>query len=379
LRRNLLLAAALRHCGPDPDVLLIAGMREAGAFAMPEGVDCVSLPAYAKTSDGTYHARNLGVGMETLRGMRAAIIRAAVKKFQPDLMIVDNVPRGAQFELDPALRSLKRSGHTRIVLGLRDIIDRPAVMRQQWLRQRNFEALREFYSDIWVYGDPALYDTATEYGLGPELTALVTYTGYLDQVERLGSTAAHSARLALIGDDPRPYVLCTVGGGRDGVELSTSFAQACMPDGHRGILITGTQMPIQGRERIKRDAAGRPDLTVVDFVQEPVGLVAGATAYVSMCGYNTACEIMSVGVRALVVPRVRPRAEQLIRAERLSAQGHADMMHPDDLSPASISDWLAETPVRTGPCFSIDLNGLDRVRALAEPMLATRQLQRQAG
>jgi predicted glycosyltransferase len=59
-------------------------------------------------------------------------------------------------------------------------------MRQQWLRQRNFEALREYYDDIWVYGDPALYDTATEYGLGPELSALLTYTGYLDQSARLG-------------------------------------------------------------------------------------------------------------------------------------------------------------------------------------------------
>jgi predicted glycosyltransferase len=47
---------------PNPDILLIAGMREAGAFAMPDGVDCLSLPAYAKAADGTYHARDLASG-----------------------------------------------------------------------------------------------------------------------------------------------------------------------------------------------------------------------------------------------------------------------------------------------------------------------------
>ena len=53
LRRNMLLAQAIRDCGHDPEVLLVAGMREAGAFALPAGVDCLTLPAYAKASDGT--------------------------------------------------------------------------------------------------------------------------------------------------------------------------------------------------------------------------------------------------------------------------------------------------------------------------------------
>ena len=40
----------------------------AGAFAMPEGVDCITLPAYAKATDGTYHARDLGIGVDALCG-----------------------------------------------------------------------------------------------------------------------------------------------------------------------------------------------------------------------------------------------------------------------------------------------------------------------
>jgi predicted glycosyltransferase len=379
LRRNMLLAAALKGCEPAPDILLIAGMREAGAFAMPAGVDCLSLPAYAKAADGSYQARDLGVDVANLGDVRAAAIRATVEHFDPDLMIVDNVPRGAQFELDPTLKFLRRSGKTRVVLGLRDIIDQPAVMRQQWLRQRNFEALREFYTEIWIYGDPAVYATAAEYGLGSDLSALVTYTGYLDQAARLGTKAAPLARSSIVGDDPRPYVLCTVGGGRDGVALSDAFVQARMPEGHRGILITGTQMDAGDRHRITQSAAKRSDMTVVEFVQEPAGLSAGAAATVSMCGYNTACEVMSLGLRTLIVPRVRPRAEQLIRAERLAELGITDMLHPDDLSATALAEWLAHASPPSGSRAAVDLNGLARVRDLAGRLLVAPSAPRRAG
>ena len=372
LRRNMLLAQAIRQCGHAPEVLLIAGMREAGAFDIPDGVDCLTLPAYAKAADGSYHARDLGIGVDALCDMRAATIRAAVKNFRPDLMIVDNVPRGAQYELAPTLRALKRSGRTRVVLGLRDIIDRPSVMRQQWLRQRNFEALQDHYDDIWVYGDPDFFPTADEYGLGAELSARVTYTGYLDQRARLSPDAQGADPMQVTGGDARPFVLCQVGGGRDGVALCTAFAGAPMPAGHQGILITGTQMSAADRGRIAALAQGRSDLTVVDFIAEPVGLAARAAALVSMCGYNTACEMMSFGLPALVVPRVRPRTEQLIRAQRMQDRGIARMIHPDALSPAAIGDWLQGAVARQAAPTRVDLGGLSRVTDMAAQMLAPR-------
>src|SRR5699024_3195367 len=154
LRRNLLLAGALRQGMPAPRILMVAGMREAGAFAFPEGVDCLTLPAYEKDGAGNYSPRHLGGDLDSLVAMRAATIAAAVTVFDPDLMIVDNVPRGALNELNPLLETLHRRQRTRLVLGLRDVIDRPAVVRKQWRERRNFEAVRRYYDDVWIYGDP---------------------------------------------------------------------------------------------------------------------------------------------------------------------------------------------------------------------------------
>ncbi|WP_372615339.1 glycosyltransferase family protein [Aquicoccus sp.] len=371
LRRNMLLAGALKQCACAPDILLIAGMREAGAFAMPPGVDCVSLPAYAKSETGEYTARDLSTGLDGLRRIRAATIRAAIDAFAPDLMLVDNVPRGAQYELDPTLKALRKKGRTRIILGLRDVIDDPSTTRRQWLRQRNFEALRDFYAGVWIYGDPGLYDTARAYGI--ETASPIVFTGYLDQRDRLGATAAQVAFSELVGGDPRPYVLCSVGGGRDGAALCNAFARAPMPAGHRGILITGGQMSTAHKRRIDGIAAARDDLTVIEFVPEPIAVAAHAAAIVGMGGYNTTTEMLSLDRPALIVPRVRPRLEQLLRAERLADRGFLDMIHPDTLTPAGLGSSMAgavtkQTPKRTG----LDMAGLRRVRALADAALDDR-------
>jgi predicted glycosyltransferase len=373
LRRNLLLAGALRRCAGSPDILMIAGMREAGTFPLPAGVDCVTLPAYAKDAQGQYATRDLSIEIGELGRIRAAMIRATVAAFAPDLMVVDNVPRGAQYELDPVLKHLRKSGRTRLVLGLRDVIDDPATTRRQWLRQRNFEALRDFYSDVWIYGDAELYETASEYGITPGNAAPVTYTGYLDQRDRLGTTAAQQALAKVVGADPRPYVLCSVGGGRDGAALCEAFATTRLPAGHRGILITGSQMPTQSRQRIAGHAAARDNLTVIDFLADPIGVAAQAAAVVGMGGYNTTTEMLSLGRPALIVPRVRPRAEQLLRASLLADRGLVDMIHPDTVTPEKLAAWLDSAIVRPrGATADLDMGGLDRVRRLADAALSAR-------
>lgn len=370
LRRNLLLADALRHGDPAPRILMIAGMREAGAFEFPKGVDSLTLPAYEKRSDGAYVARDLGGDVEALVALRAATIRSAVLAFDPDLMIVDNVPRGALGELDPLLETLRWRRRTRLVLGLRDIIDRPAVVQRQWHEQRNFEAVQHYFDDVWVYGDPALYDLLQDCDLSARMGGKGRYTGYLDHRARLGSALAVRERDAILGADARPYVLCTVGGGRDGAALCEAFVEAPMPPGHRGILVTGSQMPDTLRDHLRRRARARSDLVMVDFMREPIALMAGAARIVAMGGYNTICEVLSLGRPALIVPRVMPRAEQLLRAERLVAHGLVTMLHPDALGPVALGAWFeADACAPDLRRSGLDMGGRDRVRAFAAAML----------
>lgn len=375
LRRNLLLARALKSLPCAPDVLLIAGMHEAGAFDIPDGVDLITLPAYAKQSDGSYGSRKLSIDLRHLADMRARIIHAAVKGFRPDLMIVDNVPRGAQGELEATLSWLARKTTARVVLGLRDVIDTRDKVRRQWLQQRNFEAISAYYSDIWIYGDPRFYNLIDEYQLGDLIGAKARFTGYLQRDITSVAVQAEASQRQVLGDDDRPYVLCTVGGGRDGVPVCRAFLQSQLPEGHRGILITGTQLDAESRADIGQLAKSNPAMSVVDFLPEPLGLMQSAARIIAMGGYNTVCEVLSLGRAALIVPRVTPRREQILRAEPLAARGLIDMVAPDDLTPAVLTEWMAQETTVGVASDSLDLGGLQRFKDFAAQALTPAKAQ----
>jgi predicted glycosyltransferase len=167
-----------------------------------------------------------------------------------------------------------------------------------------------------------------------------------------------------------PLALAMAGGGEDGFQLLETFARSRMPRGTTGLVVTGPLLPGAQREALDELAAGRDDLLVRAFAQDGDQLVRLADRVVCMAGYNTTCEVLASGSRALLVPRVHPRVEQLIRAERLSALGAADLLHPRDLSPAAVSAWLAmppEAPERLIP--PMDLGGLRRLPALLADVL----------
>lgn len=367
MRRNLLIAQTLVDGDLRATALLICGAVQASAFVMPAGVDCVTLPALRKEPTGQYAARRLDVSLEELIELRARTIRAAVQAFRPDLLVADNVPRGARGELEPTLQDLAARS-VPCVLGLRDVLDDPPVVAREWQRARNEEAIESYYEAVWVYGDPTLYNLAAECSFGTVVRRKLRYLGYLDQRARLQSAGGADAMTdAMIPE--RPFALCSVGGGQDGAKLAEAFALAHAPAGVQRLVVAGPDMDAPSRKRLHARARLDPDLTVIDFVREPARLVASAGCLVTMGGYNTVCEALSFGKRALVVPRVSPRCEQLIRAERLRQRGLVQLLHPGALAPEAVSSWLEENfgrPARRG----VSLGGLKRLRQLTGDLLA---------
>ncbi len=372
LRRNLALASAL-VAGPVPvNVLLISGSREATAFAVPPGVDWVTLPALAKR-DGRYGARTLDVALADVIELRTSVISAALLAFDPDVLIVDKVARGVCDELYPVLRRLRSRGRTRSVLGLRDVLDDVRSTAVDWASFRTTEAIAELYDEVWVYGDPSVFDPLVEYDLPAAVAERTTFTGYLGHHRRGPQGPATDD-----GEPPSPYALCMVGGGQDGVGLAEAFAAALLPPGIRGVVVTGPYMDDADRERLRATEASRPDLTVLDFVVDCERLIEGATAVVCMAGYNTICEVLAAGKPVLVVPRVWPRREQLLRAERLAGRDLVDMVDPADLTPDRIGAWLAAGPdAQRAPAAPVDLLGLSRIPYLVDRLLAGRPGQRE--
>lgn len=369
IRRNLLIAQTITRTLPQAAALVIGEARQTGNFTIAAGVDTLTLPALRKV-DGRCEPRYLDISLQKLVAMRSQAILGMLTAFDPDVLIVDHLPRGAMRELEPTLVQLRRRGRTRLVLGLRDVLDAPETVRREWKHAANEQAIRDYYDAVWIYGDPAVYDQNREYHFGSDVAARLRYVGYLDTVERVDPVSGGDP-LESLGLGPDRLALCMVGGGQDGEALAVAFAQAA-PKDMNSVIVTGPFMPAEAQERLRRAAASNPRLRVLDFVEEPTQLLRRADRLVTMGGYNTVCEALSFEKHTLVVPRAGLRLEQRIRAERLQDLGLLHVLPDEDLSPAAIAAWLARD---LGPAPQvrerIDLSGLVRLPHMLTDLLAT--------
>jgi len=369
VRRNILIAQVLSNSSFKPSILIVSGTTEAHKFRLPSGVDCLTLPSLYKELDGTYRSRRLRVSLKELITIRTNTIYSTISAFNPNLIIVDDTPRGAFRELDPTLERFSATAGTHCILGLRDIKDDASTVMQEWNKDDSLEAIRKYYDEIWIYGDSNVYNPVKEYNLPAEISAKTKYTGYLDQKIRLEQV--NKKLLRKKHNKPfNQFALCLVGGGQDGDKLASAFVNAEFPDDLSGVLLLGPHINYESRHKLLHQVANNPKMKVIDFHPEPTMLLQNADYVVSMFGYNSAAEILSFNKQALIVPRVIPRKEQLIRAERLVKLGLIDMLHPDELSSQKITDWLVKMQNNPTSKYNhgIDMKGLIRIPEFVESL-----------
>lgn len=374
LRRTLNIAGQLAHDLPNASQLLITGSMVAGAFSLPPHLDLIKLPALSKRSSGHYKARALPLTLAQTMAWREQMILQAVVAFEPDLVLVDKTPAGVQGELLPMLRHLRTwRPETRLVLGMRDIEDDPETTRREWEASNTRYLHEQVYDRILLYGQREVFDPVREYGMSPQAAAKLVECGYLDRVTPARSREA--VRRELDAGD-RLLVIVTVGGGGDGFELLKTYFEAlastsALAEVH-SLVVTGPLMARSKRDLL-RNAAQAEHVTLVEFTPDLVSYIAAADLVVSMAGYNTVCEALSLGVRALLAPRIRPRAEQRIRAERLAQRGYARVVLPEDLSPERLAAEVEASLAMPQPEVALDFNGLARASQAIIELLQNRR------
>ena len=344
LRRSRALASALIEDSPNTSAIILTGSPVAGRFTFPERVDHIRLPGVTKLTDGSYVSQTLGMGIDDTTSLRAGIIQTAIEQYEPDLLIVDKEPTGFRGELLPTLEWLRLRGRTRVVLGLRDVLDEPEVLAAEWDRKEALSAAEKFYDEIWVYGVRDIYDPTKGLNLSDDLRARMYWTGYLrreitDQVDVPGI----------------PYVLITPGGGGDGAAMVSLALDAYEQDPELrpdAVLVYGPFLSGEVREsfdaRVNK-LGGR--VTAVGFDSRIESLIAGAEGIICMGGYNTFCEVLSFDKRAVIVPRTVPRLEQWLRASRAEHLGLVRMLEEerDGMTPEAMITAIRTLPRQSKP------------------------------
>ena len=370
LRRCRAIAHHLVEQFPHLSVLILSGSPIIGSFDFKSRVDFVRVPGVIKLRNGEYTSLQLHIDIEQTLDIRSSIIRHTADIFDPHLFLVDKEPLGLRGEVLDTLHLLKERG-TRLVLGLRDVMDDPKSLLDEWRRKKVYPALHDLYDEIWVYGLPQIFNPLTEIANMRPLAKKVTFTGYLRR--SLPSAPPQSNEHELPAD---PYVLVTTGGGGDGEELVDWVLGAYESDPgipYPALLVFGPFMNLERRLAFQDRAARLDKVHAITFDARFEGLLLRALGVVAMGGYNTFCEILSFGKPSLIVPRTVPRREQFLRAARAEQLGLVRML-PDDgrrdpgLMAAqlrALSSW--PTPDAAGIPGLLD--GLDRISTLARPWL----------
>lgn len=375
IRRMLEITNHLVNSDPDASVLLISGSPMLHAFRIPPRVDYIKLPCVARSEKGESIVKTLGLSYEDTIRMRTDVIMMAVLDFAPDLILVDKKPFGIGNELEQVLGMMRKQARKpKCVLLLRDILDEPETTTAQWARGRYHQAIRDCYDQVLVVGAQEVFDAAAEYRFPLATREKLRYCGYI----RRPAPARTAAEVRCdIGVGDAPLLLVTAGGGGDGGDMMWNYLTAlnAHPDRrHKTLLISGPEMSAARRQEIFSLAEQAGDVVCREFTDDMISCMNAADVVLSMGGYNTVCELLTLQKRTIIVPRVAPVREQWLRAERMEKLGLLRALHPDSLTPETLFQVVEEELARTNirrlsmQCFPMD--GLQQIAAALQETLA---------
>ncbi len=337
LQRCLKIANSLVSNFPKLSILLVTGSPVVDRFQLPPGVDYVKLPAVRKVGPEKYEARTLGTTYRRILNIRTNILLQTVQDYNPHLLLVDHSPLGMKNEMQPSLDWLNKSGSKCVkLLGLRDIIDSSENVCDLWNKEGIYEVLDELYDNIMIYGSPDVYKTSEEYKFSNRLTAKTFYCNYIVRDQSKNITPKNS--------DNKPLVTVTIGGG-DGageiiignyLKMLRKYKDKVTFD---SVILTGSFLEEHLIKRFRKEASGLP-VSIKSFVKNADSYFKKSELVVSTAGYNTVTELLGCAKRALLIPRVMHRKEQLIRATSLYNLELVEMLHPNEVTAESLRDKI---------------------------------------
>ena len=380
IRRMLAICQHLQTAISELSILVISGSPAIHSFRIPQQIDYIKLPCLGRDRFGKMAAKYLGTDVANTIKLRANLIKTAVIDFKPDLVLVDKKPYGLLGELQPALDYLKTSlSKTKIVLLLRDILDDPQTTIAQWQQQGFYEAIQHYYDRVLIAGMPEVFNPIEEYNFPPIVADKTRFCGYIRKFPELSSPDFIRRQLRVKSGEK--LILVTPGGGEDGYELIKTYLSglSAISNQHKikTLIVFGSEMPVKERELLRQQVNKIKSVTALEFTDNLMNYMAAADLIVSMAGYNTTTEILSLQKQAVVIPRYKPSSEQFIRANRMANMGLFTTVNPHNLTVRKLKNAIAyclqSNQEHSSSLFNLNLDGLNAIEREIASLLDEKQ------
>ncbi len=332
------------------------------------GITLFGLPPLR--SDGTDFTRLLtetgNVADDDYLTARTMALCNSLTSFEPDILITELFPFGRRIlsnEFETLLEAARQLDHRPIVLGsIRDILAPPSKPAKV---TRTEELVDRYYDGILVHSDPQATPLDISWPVSEHLSEKLHYTGFVAPEP----PESHPDQAG------RDEILVSAGGGSVGGPIFRAAIKAArkMPN-RRWRLLVGRQ-DAQTRIAEFSDLANGLPVTIEKVRPDFRQMLSLAAASVSMCGYNTALDILQAGTPAVFVPFDDGKeVEQGLRGQSLSRLSGIEVLQSADLNGSSLAQAI-ERVLSDAPRARSDLSfdGAERSVQIASKLLEARR------
>jgi len=359
LARALTLARAFETAG---DTAFVVSGGAPAPLLSHEGIRFAQLPPVR--SDGVDFSHLLSVSgapmTEQDLKIRLRMLLKAYTDFTPDVLISELFPFGRRIlrdEFEALLSHAKQSARAPLICAsIRDILAPPSKPKKAAYAD---DVISTYYDAVFVHSDAALMPLELSWPVSPTLAPKLHYTGFV-------APAAPAPHPEAVGTGE---IIVSAGGGDVGGPIyEAALAAAVQIDRPMRILVGGTAP----QSRVAALQARAPNNVIVEPARKDFRqMLPHAAASVSLCGYNTALDILQAGTPAVFIPFDEGNeVEQGIRAEALSQQSNIALIRLADLTAQSLE--AAITAVIDAPRRSA---GVGQLGGAAQTVAITHELR----
>lgn len=334
-----------------------------------EGVSIIQLPPLG--SDGTQFTRLLksdgAIADADFLSSRRKALCELVHQIQPAIVITELFPFGRRVLRDEflaLLEALKSLPTKPLVLSsVRDILSAPSTEE----KARNTEALiNSYYAGVLVHSDSNSTKLDLSWPVSDTLQPKLHYTGYVSQ-----AVATSQSMSELTGE-----IVVSAGGGTVGRNLfDTAVRAAQLSKTMRWRVLVGGDDAQQEILRLQQLAALTPgwsdNLTIEPVRPDFRQLLKTARCSVSLCGYNTAVDLLQTGTPGVFIPFDEGgELEQVLRATSLSKLPSFEMLLARYLTPERLLESIESLGcVNTGTRPTLRFDGAQESVRIAVNMV----------
>jgi len=355
LSRALTLGRAFADAGHDVTVA-------SGGMPAPQlntdGVSLLALPPLR--SDGTDFTRLLtadgDIADAAYLNSRAVALTEAVRRVNPDVLITELYPFGRRSLADEFMALLTTAqslpSSPVVLSSIRDILAPPSKPAKA---ARTEEIIERFYDGVLVHSDPEITPLDASWPVTDNLAERLFYTGFVAPPAPGPHEQGEGAN----------EVLISAGGGSVGQPIFRAAIEAAqkMPNRRWRLLVGGQDA--EGRIAELRHMTNGENVLLEPVRPDFRQMLPLAAASVSMCGYNTAMDLLQCATPAVLSPFGDGKeVEQTLRAKSLARLPAVDVLPSAKLTGEALAQAV-DRVLHQGPRKPLD-GGFDGARKSVE-------------